>query len=189
MDFRYFASIFAFFMMLGTDVSAQPPCNLVLTTDTQQYWFHVDVWPLAIGEDSGDSKAHAGTTLESPVEVADRFRHKVSADATKLCVVNVEFPLFTYYALRNYDQSKQNAPLAVQKLEEQGGRHESTDKKTMTEVWRHVCWTTDKAVRDKFLGDTPETVVSDSTMLVVSWMFIMHIVLIVVLLSHLLTDE
>lgn len=143
------------------------------------------VWPLATGDDSGDSEAHAGTILESPVSVADRFRQKIAADAAKMCVVNIEYPLYTYYALRDHDQNKQNAPLAVQKFEEQGGKHESTDKETMTEVWRHVCWTTDKAVRDKYLGTTTETVASDaSAVLIISWLFLTHIALIVVLITH-----
>jgi hypothetical protein len=172
-------------LVLSRCASAQPPCNLAVTSDTQIFWFHVDVWPLATGNDSGDSEAHAGTTLESPVAVADRFRQKIAADVEKLCVVNIEYPLFTYYALRNSDQNKQNAPLAVQKNEDQGGKHASTDRKTMTEVWRHVCWTTDKTVRDKYLGTATETVVSDaSSLIVISWLFLMHIALIVVLVAH-----
>lgn len=140
-----------------------PPCALVVSSDTHVFWFHIDVWPLPI--DGNNAMAHEDTELESPVSVANRFRQKIAADRASLCVVSIAYPLYTYYALRDHDQLVKNAPLAVQKFEDQKKGNNGNNKETMTEVWRHVAWTTDEAVRNKFMGTANEHVIASASML------------------------
>merc|ERR1712070_13778 len=102
----------------------------------------------------------AGTQIENPHDVASRangFFQQIARDASKaFCLVDVDYVLYSQFALRNRDQRErnENAPLAVERRVTKEGGEKNEDGglvMTNTEVWRYSFVTDDKMLFEQVM--------------------------------------
>lgn len=141
-------------ILLVTVVSAQDWCPL-RTENPIYYGF----WPVPIDDDV--SHAKTGEKLESSREVALRANTYFEAIRHEACIVNINHVLYAQMSLRDRDQMKENAPLAVNR--DRGG--EDIESVTNTEVWRYVFETTSEQVFKDIMTTNPEYVVSSGSIM------------------------
>ena len=125
-----------------------------------------DFWPLTMENGqvvwTNSWESSAKEELETAFDVATRlndFMRPYMSDG-KLEIINIAYPFYSQYALRNRDQRERNAPLAVNRLQDDNKRNGDVHTITNMEVWRVNYRTNDITLFKKLTPDERETVES-----------------------------
>lgn len=124
-----------------------------------------DFWPERL--DMGGSQAGRGEQLERARTVAERAE-EFFAQYPNAEIIDVDYVLYSQFALRNRDQDIENAPLAVNRERDGSNRRNDLRSITNTEVWRYTFRTTDLNTYLAIVPDREERVEASANVLQLS---------------------
>ena len=143
-----------------------------LYAQTITYRGFKDFWPLRLDGDT--TQGGAGEELESGPTVAARA-NTFFIDYPEVNVIDVDYVLYAQHALRNRDQTIENAPLAVNRLRED---NDSEDQDTVTnlEVWRYTFTTTSEAALKAIMPDREERIESNGNSIMPVYLLVTSVI-------------